>query len=139
MEDVPPSETGFASRAVTGSAAYAQSVRVLLTGKSGAGKSTFVSELRQCGYDAYDADDHGFSEPREGGRWGWRIEMVSNLLASPASAISVGQRSADSSGAAAVTGLATDEPCDQLSGLAVLGALVCLSVRLLVALVGGTR
>jgi RNase adaptor protein for sRNA GlmZ degradation len=51
---------------------------------SGAGKSTLVSELRQRGYEAYDADDHGFSEPREDGRWGWRIEMVIDLLASRA-------------------------------------------------------
>jgi GTPase SAR1 family protein len=82
VEDMPPSETGLASRVLTGSAAYARAVRVLLTGMSGAGKSTLVSELRQRGYEAYDADDHGFSEPREDGRWGWRIEMVSNLLTS---------------------------------------------------------
>jgi shikimate kinase len=62
------------------SATYARVVRVLVTGMSGAGKSTVVSELRQRGYEAYDADDHGFSEPREDGRWGWRIAMVSDLL-----------------------------------------------------------
>jgi shikimate kinase len=59
-----------------------RAVRVLVTGMSGAGKSTLVSELRRRGYDAYDADDHGFSEPREDGHWGWRVEMVSDLLAS---------------------------------------------------------
>ncbi len=55
---------------------------VLVTGMSGAGKSTVVSELRDRGYEAYDADDHGFSEPRGDGRWGWRIDMVRGLLAS---------------------------------------------------------
>ena len=55
---------------------------MLVTGMSGAGKSTLVSELRRRGYEAYDADDHGFSEPRDEGRWGWRVEMVGELLAS---------------------------------------------------------
>ena len=54
-------------------------IRVLLTGMSGTGKSTLVQELRTRGYEAYDADD-GFAEPREDGRWGWRIELVSDLL-----------------------------------------------------------
>jgi AAA domain-containing protein len=55
--------------------------RILLTGMSGAGKSTLVRELRDRGYLAYDADDHGFSEPREDGRWGWRADLVADLLA----------------------------------------------------------
>jgi AAA domain len=56
-------------------------MRVLLTGMSGTGKSALVQELRRRGYAAYDADDDGFSEPRENGRWGWRLDAVSELLA----------------------------------------------------------
>ena len=56
-------------------------MRVLLTGMSGTGKSTLVQELRRRGYAAYDADDDGFSEPRVDGRWGWRRELVADLLA----------------------------------------------------------
>ena len=56
-------------------------MRVLLTGMSGSGKSTLVQELRRRGYAAYDADDDGFSEPRAGGRWGWRADAVASLLA----------------------------------------------------------
>ena len=55
-------------------------VRVLVTGMSGVGKSTLVRELRRRGFSAYDADDDGFSEPRGGGRWGWRVERVADLL-----------------------------------------------------------
>jgi predicted ATPase len=43
---------------------------VLLTGMSGAGKSTLVAELRRRGCAAFDADDDGFSEPRDEGPWG---------------------------------------------------------------------
>jgi shikimate kinase len=56
------------------------SMRVLLTGMSGTGKSALVAELRRRGYPAHDADD-GFSEPRADGRWGWRIDLVAELLA----------------------------------------------------------
>ena len=56
-------------------------MRVLLTGMSGAGKSTLVQELRRRGFEAYDADDDGFSEPRDDGRWGWRADRVADLLA----------------------------------------------------------
>jgi shikimate kinase len=59
-------------------------MRVLLTGMSGAGKSTLVQELRRRGQQAYDADDDGFSEPRGDGRWGWRTDLVSDLLAEDA-------------------------------------------------------
>jgi shikimate kinase len=56
-------------------------VNVLLTGMSGAGKSTLVRELRRLGHAAYDADDDGFSEQRTEGRWGWRVDLVADLLA----------------------------------------------------------
>ena len=56
-------------------------MHVLITGMSGAGKSSLVLELRKRGYVAYDADDDGFSEPRQNGRWGWRAEQVAELLA----------------------------------------------------------
>ena len=56
-------------------------MRVLLTGMSATGKSTLVQELRRRGHLAYDADDDGFAEPRAGGRWGWRVDRVAELLA----------------------------------------------------------
>ena len=55
-------------------------MRVLLTGMSGTGKSALVHELRRRGYAAHDADD-GFAEPRADGRWGWRADLVADLLA----------------------------------------------------------
>jgi hypothetical protein len=48
---------------------------------SGTGKSALVSELRRRAYPAYDADEDGFSELRADGRWGWRYELVADLLA----------------------------------------------------------
>jgi len=48
---------------------------------SGTGKSTLVGELRRRGYTAHDADDDGFTEPRAEGRWGWRPDLVADLLA----------------------------------------------------------
>jgi shikimate kinase len=54
-------------------------MRVLLTGMSGTGKSALVNELRRRGYEAHDADD-GFAEPRADGRWGWRADLVADLL-----------------------------------------------------------
>jgi len=58
-------------------------MRVLITGMSGTGKSTLVRELRRRGLRAFDADEDGFSEPRAGGRWGWRAERVAALLGEP--------------------------------------------------------
>lgn len=55
-------------------------MRVLLTGMSGTGKSALVHELRQRGFAAHDADD-GFAEPRADGRWGWRADLIADLLA----------------------------------------------------------
>jgi hypothetical protein len=55
-------------------------MRVLLTGMSGTGKSALVHELRRRGYAAHDADE-GFTEPRADGRWGWRADLVADLLA----------------------------------------------------------
>jgi hypothetical protein len=48
---------------------------------SGTGKSTLVAELRRRGHLAFDADDDGFSEPRADGRWGWKADLVAELLA----------------------------------------------------------
>jgi len=62
-------------------------VRVLLTGMSGTGKSTLVRELRRLGQVAYDADDDGFSERRAEGRWGWRADLVADLLAGNTSGV----------------------------------------------------
>ena len=62
------------------SSAYPAPVWVLLTGRSGTGKSAFVHELPRRGYAAYDADEDCFSEPRADGRWGWRADRVADLL-----------------------------------------------------------
>lgn len=56
-------------------------MRVLITGMSGTGKSSVVSELRRRGYLAYDADDDGYTEPTAGGGWRWRMDAVATLFA----------------------------------------------------------
>jgi hypothetical protein len=53
---------------------------VLLTGVSGTGKSSLVTELRRRDFVAYDADDDGFTEPRPDGTWGWRLSLVRSLF-----------------------------------------------------------
>lgn len=71
-EEAPTSASGHA---------YARCVlRVLITGMSGTGKSSLIQELRRRGYAAYDADDDGFTEPRDHGAWGWRPDRVQELL-----------------------------------------------------------
>jgi dephospho-CoA kinase len=55
-------------------------LRILITGMSGVGKSALVQELRHRGYTAYDSDDDGFTEPREHGGWGWRLDLVQALF-----------------------------------------------------------
>jgi dephospho-CoA kinase len=55
-------------------------MRVLLTGVSGTGKSSLVKELRRRGYVAYDADDDDFTRPRPDGAWGWRLDLVRSLF-----------------------------------------------------------
>ena len=63
-----------------GGSAYGSSLRVLLTGVSGTGKSSLVKELRSRGYFAYDADDDGFTQPLPDGTWGWRLNLVRSLF-----------------------------------------------------------
>ena len=53
--------------------------RVLLTGMSGAGKSSVVRELVARGYKAVDTDD-GWCEPLPDGRQQWRVDAVQQLL-----------------------------------------------------------
>ena len=54
--------------------------RVLVTGMSGAGKSSVVRELVACGYKAVDTDD-GSSEPHPDGRQLWCEDAIATLLA----------------------------------------------------------
>ncbi len=65
--------------------------RVLLTGMSGTGKSTVITELAARGYKAVDTDEDGLSEvvsvPDDqptgldpGQDWVWREDCIQNLL-----------------------------------------------------------
>lgn len=53
--------------------------RVLLTGMSGAGKSSVVRALVARGYKAVDTDD-GWVEPLPDGRQQWRADAIQRLL-----------------------------------------------------------
>lgn len=56
--------------------------RILLTGMSGTGKSTIISELRARGYKAVDMDEPGWSEYAPDGDWIWREDRAHTLLSS---------------------------------------------------------
>ena len=56
--------------------------RILLTGMSGTGKSTVISELAARGYRAVDMDEPGWSEYGPDGDWIWREDRVQELLSS---------------------------------------------------------
>jgi dephospho-CoA kinase len=53
--------------------------RVLLTGMSGTGKSSVISELAARGYKAVDTDD-GWCEELPDGRQRWREDAIGQLL-----------------------------------------------------------
>jgi dephospho-CoA kinase len=53
--------------------------RVLITGMSGVGKSSVVTELVARGFRAIDTDD-GWSEPTADGRQRWREDAVEQVL-----------------------------------------------------------
>ncbi len=66
-------------------------IRALITGKSGAGKSTVIEELAARGYTAIDANSNAWSEwviepgDRQGGRagepdWIWREDRIAEVL-----------------------------------------------------------
>jgi broad-specificity NMP kinase len=57
-------------------------MRVLITGMSGTGKSTLVSELASRGFAAADVDDPtlGLTYPRAGGELGWNVQAIRFLL-----------------------------------------------------------
>ena len=57
-------------------------MRILITGMSGTGKSTLMSELASRGFVAVDVDEPslGLTYPRDGGELGWNVEAIRNLL-----------------------------------------------------------
>lgn len=55
--------------------------RVLVTGMSGTGKSSALSELRRQGFEVLDTDDPGWTEwSEEAGGYVWREERMTELL-----------------------------------------------------------
>lgn len=54
--------------------------RILLTGMSGTGKSTVISELAAYGYRAVDLDQPGWSEHAPDGDWVWCEKRIQALL-----------------------------------------------------------
>jgi broad-specificity NMP kinase len=54
--------------------------RILITGMSGTGKSTLISELRALGYKSFCMDEPGWSEHTPDGDWIWREARVHELL-----------------------------------------------------------
>jgi broad-specificity NMP kinase len=55
--------------------------RVLVTGMSGAGKSTALAELRRRGFEVVDTDEPGWTEwSDEDGGYVWREERIADLL-----------------------------------------------------------
>lgn len=57
-------------------------MRVLVTGMSGTGKSTLMSEFASRGYCAIDVDDPtlGLTYPRANGELGWNVQAIRTLL-----------------------------------------------------------
>lgn len=57
-------------------------MRILVTGMSGTGKSTLMSEFASRGYLAIDVDESnlGLTYPRDGGELGWNVEAIRALL-----------------------------------------------------------
>ena len=53
---------------------------MLVTGVSGTGKSSLVRELRGRGYQAFDADDDGFTTPQPDGTWRWQSNLVRSFF-----------------------------------------------------------
>src|SRR4051795_10533565 len=54
--------------------------RVLVTGMSGTGKSTALSELSRRGFDVVDTDEPGWNEWRND-EWVWSEDRIAELLA----------------------------------------------------------
>lgn len=62
-------------------------MHVLITGISGAGKSSVVTELRRRGYAAHDIDDGLSYLDATDGRWHWKLQEVRDLLRAAADTV----------------------------------------------------